>query len=351
MTNPAINVLRLITRDSDYLDRKLGTRGEIFFDQNSNALRLYDGATRGGYTLSKADLSNVENADFLAKAIAAGVGAGGGGNVSVTVSETTPSSPTNGNLWLNTNNGKLYVYVNDGSSSQWIQPSSPTPNLTGIATEEYVDTAIENIPAVDLTGLATETYVNSAITNIQESGYATESYVNQQVSSIEFSIAGDDSTLRSIRPGNTIKFLGASGISITTDENGLVTVTGSPSSSIGNLNIVGNVVDSNDSNSISFTPEVIFSSEVTIQDELVVSNKVTADSFESSSTSVPEFYSATNLNLTAGNAVVVTQSPLRLAQFTTAERDLLTAQNGDIIYNTSLNKFQGYENGSWVSLI
>ena len=342
MTNSAINVLRLITRDSDYLDRKIGTRGEIFFDQNSNALRLYDGTTRGGHTISKADLSNVENADFLAKAIAAGVGAGGGsGNVSVTVSESNPSSPTNGNLWLNTNNGKLYVYVNDGTSSQWIQPSSPTPNLTGIATEEYVDIAIENIPAVDLTGLATETYVNTTVT----------SYVNQQVSSIEFSIAGDDSTSRAIRPGNTIKFLGASGITITTDENGVVTVTGSSSASIGNLNITGNVIDSNDSNSISFTPDVIFSSEVTVQDNLIVSNTVTADSFESSSTSVPEFYSATNLNLTAGNAVVVTQSPLRLAQFTTEQRDLLTAQNGDIIYNTSSNKFQGYENGTWTNLI
>jgi hypothetical protein len=131
----------------------------------------------------------------------------------------------------------------------------------------------------------------------------------------------------------------------------VVTVTGSSSASIGNLNITGNVIDSNDSNSISFTPDVIFSSEVTVQDNLIVSNTVTADSFESSSTSVPEFYSATNLNLTAGNAVVVTQSPLRLAQFTTEQRDLLTAQNGDIIYNTSSNKFQGYENGTWTNLI
>jgi hypothetical protein len=55
--------------------------------------------------------------------------------------------------------------------------------------------------------------------------------------------------------------------------------------------------------------------------------------------------------LTAGNAVRITSSVLRLASFTTTNRDLLAAQNGDIIYNTSANKFQGYENGVWVNLI
>lgn len=36
---------------------------------------------------------------------------------------------------------------------------------------------------------------------------------------------------------------------------------------------------------------------------------------------------------------------------TTTERDALSPNNGDIIYNTTLNKFQGYENGSWSNLI
>ena len=40
-----------------------------------------------------------------------------------------------------------------------------------------------------------------------------------------------------------------------------------------------------------------------------------------------------------------------MASFTTTERDLLSAQNGDVIYNTTDNKFQGYENGAWANLI
>jgi hypothetical protein len=44
-------------------------------------------------------------------------------------------------------------------------------------------------------------------------------------------------------------------------------------------------------------------------------------------------------------------SYMMAARNTTAERDALTAMNGMMIYNTDTNKFQGYENGSWVNLV
>ena len=51
-------------------------------------------------------------------------------------------------------------------------------DLTGLASETYVDSAVAN---VDLTGLASETYVDSAVANVSVdlTGYATESYVDQ----------------------------------------------------------------------------------------------------------------------------------------------------------------------------
>jgi hypothetical protein len=42
---------------------------------------------------------------------------------------------------------------------------------------------------------------------------------------------------------------------------------------------------------------------------------------------------------------------VKLANVTTVERDAMTAVNGMLVYNTTANKFQGYENGAWVNLI
>ena len=52
-----------------------------------------------------------------------------------------------------------------------------TLDLTGYATESYVDTAVANV-SVDLTGYATETYVNNTVAN-----YLTISSFNTQISS------------------------------------------------------------------------------------------------------------------------------------------------------------------------
>lgn len=52
-----------------------------------------------------------------------------------------------------------------------------------------------------------------------------------------------------------------------------------------------------------------------------------------------------NTNLLDLNAV------LKVGSYTTSERDAIEAVNGMIIYNSTTNKFQGYENGSWANLI
>jgi len=47
--------------------------------------------------------------------------------------------------------------------------------------------------------------------------------------------------------------------------------------------------------------------------------------------------------------VVSTTGALIVPRMTTAQRDALTAINGMIIYNTSTNQFNFYENGAWVT--
>ena len=40
--------------------------------------------------------------------------------MSATVSATAPSSPSNGDLWFDSVNLRMYVYFNDGNSAQWV---------------------------------------------------------------------------------------------------------------------------------------------------------------------------------------------------------------------------------------
>jgi hypothetical protein len=79
-----------------------------------------------------------------------------------------------------------------------------------------------------------------------------------------------------------------------------------------------------------------------------------AGSITSTATGTPTLTSSTDINLQAGTGaadrVEVIQSPFKVASFTTAQRDTKTSENGDVIYNTTTNKFQGYANSVWVDL-
>jgi hypothetical protein len=104
---PVFTDIRIIPKETDFLDKKLGSRGEIFFDGNDNTLRLFDGTQVGGIALLRADLENIE-----------------GQVSSVIPAETPPTGVDPGTIWFDTNTGKIYVLYNDGSGQQWVQPSS-----------------------------------------------------------------------------------------------------------------------------------------------------------------------------------------------------------------------------------
>ena len=52
-------------------------------------------------------------------------GSSSGGGASVSISDTAPSSPSAGNLWYKSDTSALYIYYNDGDSSQWVGVSGP----------------------------------------------------------------------------------------------------------------------------------------------------------------------------------------------------------------------------------
>lgn len=243
------------------------------------------------------------------------------GNVTVSVSNSVPSDAENGNLWLNTNNGSLYVYVTDPDGSQWIQPAVPYP---------------AEAPQIVL----------------------PDPFV--------FSVAADDSTEIQIQSGNTIQIIGAGGITTAVDADGIVTITGGGST--GNVTFVTTTIDSSDSSAITFTPAVVMQSDLTVQNDLVVSNSLSAGlnlsvantltvqnivltgQFSSQGAGIPELFSDNEILLTAATRVKLTASPLKFCSFTSANRDLLVAENGDVIYNSTTNKLQVRAAGVWVDL-
>ncbi len=79
---------------------------------------------------------------------------------------------------------------------------------------------------------------------------------------------------------------------------------------------------------------------------------VTTNNFTVTGTGNIVLASGNNLSLTAVQRVEVTgKVPMKLATMTTVERNQIASpESGDMIYNTDINKFQGYANNAWVDL-
>ena len=55
---------------------------------------------------------------------------------SVSASDNLPANPNSGALWYDSVGGRLYVYYNDGSTSQWVDASPPAGNIIADKIEE-----------------------------------------------------------------------------------------------------------------------------------------------------------------------------------------------------------------------
>lgn len=85
--------------------------------------------------------------------------------------------------------------------------------------------------------------------------------------------------------------------------------------------------------------------------KLDVAGEVVANSFKGTLTADDSTIIIDGVNQSANVSTVTASGYMQFGGYTTTERDNLTAVNGMVIYNTSLNKFQGYENGGWVNLV
>ena len=211
MTAP-IKILRVIPREADFLDRKTGSSGEIFYDQNQNTLRLYNGSLVGGTSLAKASLTNVSNADFLAKANSAGFS----GGVQTGVAGKIAYYPSNGSQ------------VNDLTALTWLDDSTNTLVLSGVIDitgqknrirfhwDSLADLTDE-VPATDYHGMVAHAHDTGKLYYAHAGAWvpvAAESSLPNTFSTI--AVAGQSSVIAD-STADTLTLVAGSNITITTN--------------------------------------------------------------------------------------------------------------------------------------
>lgn len=77
---------------------------------------------------------------------------------------------------------------------------------------------------------------------------------------------------------------------------------------------------------------------------------VTTDSLVTSTSGTPTIASASNIVLQPTGSVVVQTGGFRLPNLDTTARNALAASNGEMVYNTTDNRIQAYQNGAWINI-
>lgn len=263
-----------------------------------------------------------------------GGGGGGGGGASVDVSDTAPASPVAGNIWFKSDTGKLFVYVNDGDSSQWIQPSTPVPNISTFQNITIKDSDSSTIVA---------DVANDTLTF--EEGDGIELVINSSTNTLKISSTtsggggGADLSAFSV----ITQAASGGGELLYNNSTGEFTYTPPNISGLAESDTLDTVITRGNT-----TTQSIVLGDVTADD-------ITADSFLNSGVGSPSITSATTFTMTAPDGVIVTGGatggPFRLPSFTTVQKNTISAVNGDMVYDTDLNKAQVYENGAWTNLV
>ena len=410
---PVFDRVRLVPRPNDFLNRNVGTSGELFYEKETKTLRVYNGLSRGGFEIVSQDRLRVNAANAEVATVKYNVTIGNDGvsnkyifnagaeyapELSFVVGYTylfDQSDQTNLyypnaeggainqhplNFSADNVNGVLgggtaylegVVYKLEGlevSQALYnsnfsravkrevqitVTSSTPTalyywctqhlnmgstieigaPGAGSGASLEVSDTAPENPNAGSIWYNSTSGFLYVYIEDADSSQWV------QPVAGNVFSGAFTDLTATP----TTLAGYGITDAALSTDIPTSLTdlgISDGSATQVLTTDGAGNFTFEDAAGGSSFDQNLNTTDSVTFA-------SISSPTFLNSGTGVTNLTSASTLTLQAVDAVVVTGAPFRLPSFTNAQRDALTASNGDMIYNTEDNKIQSYINGVW----
>jgi hypothetical protein len=195
--------------------------------------------------------------------------------------------------------------------------------------------------------VSTQTNIGGEIMVDSFNGFIRTHFLEQVGATDGQALVWNDANTR-WQPGDVVQTLGLTGTDLSISGGNTVDLSGIVGDTVGNFSFANSIIDTDDSSEITITPAVRIQSDLEVDNSLTVNNDLLVNgNIVTQSTDAPEVFSETEIFLTATTRVEVTQSPFKLASFTDAQRDALTAENGDMIYNTTNNRPEMYVNGAW----
>jgi hypothetical protein len=405
---PIVDRIRIIPRAKEFLDRASGSSGEVFFSKETNTLRLFSGRTinRGGFEVvtDTSIIRNSSNANVAAITYPVTVGAAQGtdtGNKFYLNNEYKPDIDfIRGYTYVFDQGNQTNIYYPNpegGANNQHpLFFSADDPNGdTGSGTEytngvKYILDGIEverskyendfqraterkiliniglSVPetlyyycsnhenmggtiTVSMPGTGTGSASVSASSTAPEEPENGSVWFNADNGNLYVYLVDVDSgqwVQPSIPIADSLLDLGiddgSEGQVLSSNGDGTFSfVDPSPVSAVvGNFSFAGSVIDTTDDSDVTITPNLIVGGDLTVG----TGDIITAGS------GTPELISDNEILLTGTTRVSITQTPLKLASFTSAERDALIGENGDMIYNSEADRIEAFVGGSWVIL-
>jgi len=256
--------IRIIPREAEFLNRKVGSRGEIFYDRDLNTLRLYNGQSQGGISLAKSDLANVSNSDFLAKANSAGFS----GGVQPGVGGRIAYYPSNGSqvndlaeVYWHTHNNVGMLHING------VLDVSGQKNKIRFHWDTLADLNDEVSP-VDYHGMVAHVHDTGKLYYAHAGAWVPVASESSLPNSFSTVVVAGQSDVVADSTADTLTLAAGSNITITTNA-GTDTITINSTTSTGSITFVGTTIDSADSSTITFTPTVAFDSDVVVGNAIV----------------------------------------------------------------------------------